>query len=172
MPFFKTDSLRHIVIPSQVRYIGRAAFSHQSPDYDYFQVTIKAGTPPIYDCSFQFDTIYCTIPCGTTGVYEAAWSAPGQHFIFTEDCSGIDDVTVQKVRIYPNPTADVLYFEGDFDSGCDVRIYDMAGKLVETAKLTSNMSELSISHLSEGYYVVKIEDGNGKTNSIKVCKLR
>ncbi len=61
-------------------------------------------------------------------------------------------------RVYPNPTVDVVNFDvaGKINS---VEVYDVAGKLVKTAK--DGAKSLNVSALSKGSYVVKVQTENG-----------
>ncbi|MCQ2280068.1 MAG: leucine-rich repeat protein [Bacteroidales bacterium] len=169
--FAETDSLTQIVIPSQVRYIGPGAFSHLNNNHT-FQITMESTTPPdISDgfWSFQFDTIYCTIPCGTTGVYEAAWSAPGQHFIFTEDCSGIDDIAKQSVKVYPNPASDVIHIEMNTNTNNKIFVYDICGKKVANIESKASSTDINLSSLPQGVYILRIINVSGVYVE-KICK--
>ncbi|HCO67097.1 MAG TPA: hypothetical protein DIT04_04970 [Dysgonomonas sp.] len=69
----------------------------------------------------------------------------------------------QTVDIYPNPVTDVLYLNQKAES---VQMYNTNGRLVKTAK---NVSQIEVSDLSAGLYIVKITV-NSKTTSHKVMK--
>ena len=60
-------------------------------------------------------------------------------------------------RVYPNPTVDVVNFDvvGKINS---VDVYDAAGKLVKNTK--DGAKKLSLSTLSKGNYVVKVQTEN------------
>ena len=47
-------------------------------------------------------------------------------------------------------------------------LYDASGRLLLTAE--SNVTQIGISHLPQGQYVLKLYDANGKTWSDKVVK--
>lgn len=177
--FYSTPSLREITLPSQVGYIGERAFTYNNSSYAEGKMffSIKCQFPPALEyCSIaHYDTLIFEVPCGTLEIYQNAWQ-PDQYVsnsvTFIEDCSAVEEHDGHEIRVYPNPTSDFLYIEGDFDRGSQVFIYDMMGRVVEIAELTSNNTELNISHLPEGYYVVKIGTESGKSHGIKVCKKR
>ena len=178
--FYSTPSLREITIPSQVKYIGESAFTYSNGLWDnqgsvFF--SIKCETPPAleYSSIAYYDSIMFVVPCGTLGVYQNSWQ-PDQYVAnsvtFIEDCNAVGEHNDSEIRVYPNPTSDFLYIEGDFDTGSQVFIYDVTGKIVKTMELTSNNAKFNISHLPEGFYIVKIRDGNGKFHGAKICKKR
>ena len=172
--FYSTHSLSEITIPSQVRYIGERAFNAAYVSDELF-FSIKCQVPPTleYHSIADYDSLTFEVPCGTLEAYQNAWQSDqyvANSVTFIEDCDAVEEYNDSEIRVYPNPTSDVLYFEGDFDEGNQVFIYDMMGRIVETAELTSNNTELNISHLPEGYYVVKIGAESGKFHGIKVVK--
>ena len=69
-------------------------------------------------------------------------------------------------RVYPNPTVDIVNFDvvGKINS---VEVYDAAGKLVKNTK--DGAKTLSLSTLSKGNYVVKVQTENA-TYTKKVIK--
>jgi len=69
-------------------------------------------------------------------------------------------------RVYPNPTVDIVNFDvvGKINS---VEVYDAAGKLVKNTK--DGAKALSLSTLSKGNYVVKVQTENA-TYTKKVIK--
>ena len=69
-----------------------------------------------------------------------------------------NDVDISKAKIFPNPTKDVLNFEGFNDSVVDISITDILGKNVMTT--THHVNEtLDVSALADGLYTISI---NGK----------
>lgn len=180
--FYSTPSLREIAIPSQVKYIGESAFTYSNglmDNHGSVFFSIKCETPPAleYSSIAYYDTIMFVVPCGTLEAYQNAWQPDLDLYVansvtFIEDCNAVEEYADAGIRVYPNPASDFLYIEGDFDRGSQVFIYDMTGRIVETVELTSNNAKLNISHLPEGYYIVRIGDGNGKPHGIKFCKKR
>ena len=176
--FCSTHSLSEITIPSQVRYIGESAFNAAYVGDKLF-ISIKCQVPPAleYHSIADYDSLTFEVPCGTLEAYQNAWQPDLDLYVansvtFIEDCNAVEEYADAGIRVYPNPASDFLYIEGDFDMGSQVFIYDMNGRIVETVELTSNNAKLNISYLPDGYYIVRIGDGNGKLHGIKVCKKR
>ena len=177
--FAGTAALCRVTIPSHVRYIGRVAFNHgggaDHPTGNMF-FSIECEIPPVLHLyAIFYDTITFEVPCCTLETYQNAWYPDyyvANSVTFIEDCNAVEEHDGHDIRVYPNPTSDFLYIEGGFDIGSQLFIYDMTGRIVETAELTSNNAALNISHLPEGYYIVKVGDGNGKSYGVKICKQR
>ena len=65
-----------------------------------------------------------------------------------------------EVRLYPNPAKDNVMLSG-LDNA-EIRIFDMAGRLVRQYEGLSGLTELSVSDLHAGVYMLQIEQA-GKT---------
>lgn len=70
-----------------------------------------------------------------------------------------DTVNKNTVSVYPNPTADVLYFETADDTTINkVTIFDIRGIVV---KEYNNITDsISVSNLQTGIYIIKLVFGN------------
>ena len=177
--FAGTAALCRVTIPSHVRYIGRVAFNHgggaDHPTGNMF-FSIKCEIPPVLHLyAIFYDTITFEVPCCTLETYQNAWYPDyyvANSVTFIEDCNALEEHDGHDIRVYPNPTSDFLCIEGDFGMGSQAFIYDMTVRIVEIAELTSNNAALNISHLPDGYYIVKVGDGNGRSYGVKICKQR
>lgn len=80
----------------------------------------------------------------------------------------LDEVKQTRTRMYPNPVGDVLNLEFQ-ETPKSVKVYDMNGKLVyEQWKLSEN-SQLDLSHLLSGVYMVIVET-EGYKETLKMIK--
>ena len=68
---------------------------------------------------------------------------------------------VDYFNIYPNPASDELTIQFSDNLNHVILIYDMYGKLV-LSKITSETEILNISNLSNGIYIIKIDDRQNK----------
>ena len=66
------------------------------------------------------------------------------------------------VSVYPNPVVDVL----NFTSPCNVAVINLMGVTVKQAE---NVSNLNVSDLINGQYIVKVTTEDG-TSTVKVIK--
>ncbi len=77
---------------------------------------------------------------------------------------GIDDVvSAETVRVYPNPTQEVLniVYPGALDT--DLRVYDITGKLMiyQSDVDFNENTTLDVSHLPSGIYFLRMSSGKG-----------
>lgn len=65
-------------------------------------------------------------------------------------------------EIYPNPTDDILYIKAhdSTETGLNVFIYDMTGRLLIEKTNKIGFFEVSVGHLPMGMYSIKIRTGN------------
>src|SRR5690606_1408961 len=74
------------------------------------------------------------------------------------DEMGVSDVlNGQIAQIYPNPVSDKLNILMDFKKAETVMVYDMTGKKVMDAQISSNKNYIDVSHLPKGVYVLMIK---------------
>ncbi len=76
---------------------------------------------------------------------------------------GVDNVQTTHLCVYPNPASNQLHISG-VDQITNVTLYDMQGRIIATATLTTD-GVLPISHLNSGNYILQV--GN---ETIKIIK--
>ena len=83
------------------------------------------------------------------------------------DCStaSIDDQNQLDISIYPNPTSDIVYVEGNYTQ-LKVIIYNVLGKEILNKSITNS---IDISHLDNGVYILQLSDGV-KLSTRKIIK--
>lgn len=75
----------------------------------------------------------------------------------TTDFTSIEDLKKNsKVKLYPNPSNDVVQIETENKQSFDVAIYDVLGNEVKTVTNTLNNTPINIAELPKGIYVLKI----------------
>ena len=74
------------------------------------------------------------------------------------------NINKSEVKLYPNPTADVLNIETDANKNL-IKIIDLSGKVISTYSVQENKISLKVQHLPKGIYIVEIENEKGKTIS-------
>jgi hypothetical protein len=116
----------------------------------------NATNNPNLTCIFVDDTAYST----------ANWTGidPASTFVNNEaECEALslgDNAFELDVSIYPNPTDNYLFIEGNKNL-ISISIYNLLGAEV-IAK--SNTDKIDVSELSNGVYIIKISDGIGQTD--------
>ena len=73
------------------------------------------------------------------------------------DCStaSVDDQNQSDISIYPNPTSDMVYIDGNYFQ-LKVVVYDILGKQVINKSITNS---IDISQLEKGVYILQLSDG-------------
>lgn len=69
---------------------------------------------------------------------------------------GLQDVNVEKIKMYPNPVADVLYLSDKLE---DIEVYTTDGRIVMTAKTADY---LDVSALPTGTYIIHAKNASAK----------
>ncbi|MBI3238168.1 MAG: T9SS type A sorting domain-containing protein [Flavobacteriia bacterium] len=110
--------------------------------------------------------------------YQGYFSNPDPDYIeylpWPGGCSaGLQGTSDRELSIlsYPNPANDVLHVtlpKGE----AHYSIITPTGQVVEVGLLTEQSSDLNISHLSEGMYMLQLTGQNGEINSLRFCVSR
>ncbi len=104
-------------------------------------------------------------PCLAEGSYGQA----EDYTINVEEGLGIADVdALSGFSFYPNPTADVINLTSHKNIET-VSLYNLLGQQVFTSKVGATSSDINISHLSTGTYVMKVSV-DGQIGTYKVVK--
>lgn len=90
--------------------------------------------------------------------FEGCGSAPSPPFFY--DNTGIADVQLEGVTVYPNPFRDKLLIENQNGSALQLTIFNTLGKELYSVKLTEAKNEIDLGQLAAGAYLVKISSGD------------
>ena len=94
--------------------------------------------------------------------------------LFTIGGVGIEDRKPLHVRVWPNPTDEILFVE--MDGGTEIAnavLYDLQGRVVETLRATSLQDEtatLNVKSLPAGIYLLRVTDTEGNGYHHKIVK--
>jgi hypothetical protein len=77
-----------------------------------------------------------------------------------------NDFSTLAWKVYPNPTKNMLQIEADFDISL-AQIFDIGGREVLRSE---NTNQIDVSLLTEGVYILKIFDKNGRFETKKFVK--
>ncbi|MBU8881887.1 choice-of-anchor J domain-containing protein [Kaistella sp. DKR-2] len=108
---------------------------------------------------------------GTTNYVDpCAGAAFGQveDYTITVGALGVNDQAKNAVKLYPNPVVDVLNIESP-EKVKSITVFDATGKSVSTHVLNASKSQVNLSKLASGVYVVNIETDKG-VQSVKMIK--
>ena len=87
-------------------------------------------------------------------------------FEIKEGGVGLEEVSLNKTNVYPNPVIDVLKFESRVIG--TVQIVDVMGKTVYNSTVNSN--KIDVSHLSPGVYHLILKEKNNTFSTGKFVK--
>ena len=72
------------------------------------------------------------------------------------------------IKVYPNPTNNQVTLSVNtigWENEINIAIIDMMGRIVMEEKTTSSETTLDFSHMNEGYYFVRTENGGAITTT-------
>jgi len=67
---------------------------------------------------------------------------------------GIDDQALSQVRLFPNPTTDLLFIDSEFDTIKQLVVYDNMGRQISS--LTPQENSIDVSILPQGLYFLEV----------------
>jgi murein DD-endopeptidase MepM/ murein hydrolase activator NlpD len=77
---------------------------------------------------------------------------------------------IEKIKLYPNPTKDIIIIELNEMKQLDYSIYSLSGQLLEQKKVdSSNRVKINLEPLSSGIYLINLTDGEDRA-PIRVVK--
>jgi hypothetical protein len=76
------------------------------------------------------------------------------------------------ISVYPNPTSDMVTVKVDKEdvSGLHFQLFDMNGKLLKQEILLGRETAVSVNHLSNGIYLLRVQDGSRELRTFKIIK--
>jgi len=103
-----------------------------------------------------------------------AYSAADQYYLFVDDISIVETLATpgfesNKFTFYPNPVKDVLNIEYN-KTIAKVAVYNILGQEVMAKTINADQSQITMSNLPKGTYIVKVTAEDGAVKTIKVIK--
>ncbi len=152
-------------------------------DVEFYILTINGATPPAHQQGWK-DVVF--VPNGQTVRFIAKFNDYSDslkpymfhcHIATHEDLNMMGQFVVgnspagimnkeqnRKMKLYPNPTKGLLYFEMDNDIIIThATVINVRGQVVKQFELNTNKSELDVSTFSTGIYFLRLTDNNGGT---------
>lgn len=78
----------------------------------------------------------------------------------------------ENINIYPNPAKDFVIIDFNNVKYRKIELYDLSGKLILNRESNNQQYyNLSLNYLKSGFYLLKITDNNGFTQSHKIFKI-
>lgn len=71
--------------------------------------------------------------------------------------AGVESNEADLVKIYPNPSSDILNITNVDNAFNSVRVFDAQGRVVLEADLNNELTQINVRNLKSGYYTVQVE---------------
>jgi len=159
-PFLNKTTLKTLIIGGNIRAIDFQGCSSLTT------ITSQNPTPPTTDNNSFYginkETCKVNVPRGTQCAYKSAnqWKEFANIVDDTNTAcaNGINEVSANKLQIFPNPAKDDIFIKSDLQIE-KVEICSLTGSLL---KQENNFNEkISVSALSEGIYLLKVYTDKG-----------
>ncbi len=82
---------------------------------------------------------------------------------------GLKEVVKKALEIYPNPALDIIQISGLSHASTEFQLFDLSGRKLLNGRLTLEQSEINISTLPIGVYLIRFEN-NGSVQTQKIIK--
>lgn len=115
--------------------------------------------------TFTSDVKYFVIKVHGVNPHSAALV---DNLVLAPETAGVNDLNAVKVQAYPNPVVNQLNLTADQNLR-EASIFNAAGQLVQTTKLSGKSSSVNVSALKAGVYIVQVATEKG-VQTLKVVK--
>jgi hypothetical protein len=82
---------------------------------------------------------------------------------------GVEETMTNNVKVWPNPVSGMINVSTPSNNG-NIKIMSVDGRCVYQNKYIANMMEIDSENLSQGTYVIMINDDSGKLYTTKIVK--
>ena len=72
--------------------------------------------------------------------------------------------STQDWKLFPNPTNDEIYIEGDFSNELIVTVFDLYGRKLQQQNIIGTASKISLENYPTGIYIININNTNIQSN--------
>lgn len=86
-----------------------------------------------------------------------------------EVCLGLKEENLNKVRIFPNPTEELVTIEKSNQEKVELFVYDINGRLIFRQNLQEESNIINMRDFSKGIYIFQLQDESNR-RSLKVIK--
>lgn len=120
-----------------------------------------------------------TVTYSAAGVYSVTLTAYNgdnelevveEAYITVHNCSGVGSISLNKMRVSPNPGNGLFKVSLPDNGVYEVQIYDITGQQVYYTQLSAEINQLDISHLNTGVYILNANNGTTQLKERVVIK--
>ena len=99
-----------------------------------------------------------------------AWATQSEAWRFTPNALSVDEFNFSKMKMFPNPSTDIVNFEMDYayQNQLYVEVIDLQGKIVFNQSIKNKT--LDVSQLDLGIYFLKVSNGETQSKVFKLIK--
>ncbi|MBF6607294.1 MAG: PQQ-dependent sugar dehydrogenase [Flavobacterium sp.] len=122
-----------------------------------------------YSATFSGSNFFTTFGQDIEGELYVAASSGGTIYKIVDSSLAVSDLTLTDISIYPNPADNEITINAPSMSfPSEVRVFDLTGKLLQSAALEQNDQPLDVSGLQPGMYLMNITDAVGTAFTTKI----
>jgi len=159
--FANCTALESITFPSTLTATAIGSANVFTAVTTITSMTFKTATPPIAAGVLAFadvtskSGVTVTVPIGALAAYQAHAAFTNMNIVEVTTTSISNNSTKVQLSVYPNPVFDQLTISTAMEVQ-SVKLMDMTGRLLENLPLGS--LSYDVSHLSAGFYILKVND--------------
>ena len=146
-------------------FAGFTMYAQQTVDASGGDATGTGGS-----ASYSVGQVVYTTQTGSNGTISQG--VQQSYEIFTLSNAALSTVNLSATT-YPNPTSDYVVLAISDDSLTDLTyaLYDIQGKPIAKATISSKDTQIEMHSLSAGTYLLNVNQNNQKLKSFKIIKL-
>jgi len=91
------------------------------------------------------------------------------YYYSAHNVSSINSINLEMIKLYPNPTKDIINLETSDNSISQCNVYNVNGQIVKSFKVFQGNNIYNISDFKTGIYFIQIPTQNGIVNK-KIIK--
>jgi Secretion system C-terminal sorting domain len=154
-----------IPLPSIAAIVSTTMSFHQATSTYLFVGIDTANNYHLYQCNTVYDTIsYGLLP----GIDVIEIEADNSLFAFNKYlATGIQVPQAAALRVYPNPSADIVRIEGA--DLVNLHVYDTQGRLI-VEQSGSNLAQIEVGSWTPGFYFLQGQARDGQLVGAKFIK--
>jgi len=80
---------------------------------------------------------------------------------------GTDDIEIEQLRLYPNPTSGIIYIAADEILEMS-KVYSLDGKLLRSAAITHSQLDLTGAEWNSGFYIIELYSKKGNISRKRI----
>lgn len=161
-PAYNSPDVYYLVMPGALTSLNASLCGST---YDtYISVQDKYGSVIAQNddyapCGTQSEVSFSTVGHDSVYIIVEGWGVQMGEYTLNigEGIVGLDHLTNDPFKIYPNPASGSFKLEGNYTG--EIQIMNTEGKIVLTTNVDQN-ENINVTSLSPGFYIVRLNDNN------------